>query len=125
MFIESQRRKEAELDAVFHALSDSSRRRILQILRQAGELRVGDIAAAFEMSLNAVSKHLKVLEKAGLLKREIRGREHWLTCEHSALAAAESYLSLVENFWTENLEMLAEHLEGDINSKTKKEENHD
>ena len=62
------------LSAAFHALSDPSRRSIIELLRNADELRVTDIARTFTMSLNAVSKHLKVLEEAHLVVTERDGR---------------------------------------------------
>jgi DNA-binding transcriptional ArsR family regulator len=100
-----------ELDAIFGALSDTSRRRILQMLRQAGRLRVGDIAAAFEMSLNAVSKHLKTLEKAGLVERTIEGREHWIAPCPARLSVALRFFHLIEHLWHERLDSLAAQLE--------------
>ncbi|HEY3837134.1 MAG TPA: metalloregulator ArsR/SmtB family transcription factor [Bryobacteraceae bacterium] len=63
------------MDAVFGALADSTRRSILDRLR-GGELTVTQLAKPYAMSLNAVSKHIKTLEKAGLIRREIKGREH-------------------------------------------------
>jgi len=67
-----------ELDRTFGALSDPSRRQIIELLRESGEMKVTDVAEVFSMSLNGVSKHIKVLERAGLIVRRIDGREHWL-----------------------------------------------
>ena len=115
-------RDDQDLDAIFGALSDTSRRRILQMLRQAGRLRVGDIAAAFEMSLNAVSKHLKTLEKAGLVERSIEGREHWIAPCPARLSVALRFFHLVEHLWHERLDALAAQLERSIpNTSNEKE----
>src|SRR4051794_3980669 len=67
------------LDGVYGALADASRRTIVWRLAAEGELKVTDLARPFDMSLNAVSKHIKVLEQAGLVSRHIRGRDHWLS----------------------------------------------
>ena len=67
-----------ELDRTLAALADPTRRAIVARLT-AGDARVTEVAEPFEISLNAVSKHLKVLEGAGLVRREVRGREHWLS----------------------------------------------
>ena len=72
---------------------------------------MSDIAPAFDMSLNAVSKHLKVLEKAELVVREIRGREHWFSPQASALTEAKQFFNLIEHFWKERLENLAQQLD--------------
>lgn len=115
-------RDDQDLDAIFGALSDTSRRRILQMLRQAGRLRVGDIAAAFEMSLNAVSKHLKTLEKAGLVERSVEGREHWIAPCPARLSVALRFFHLVEHLWHERLDALAAQLERSIpNTSNEKE----
>ena len=66
---------EARLDAVFHALGDSTRRQMLRSL-SGGQRTVGELAQPFDMSLAAASKHIKALEKAGLVRRTIQGRTH-------------------------------------------------
>ena len=73
----------AQLDAVFHALSDATRRAMLHTL-STGERSIGELAAPFSMSLAGASKHVKVLECAGLVRREIRGRTH--LCRLDAIA---------------------------------------
>jgi len=102
--------REAGLDRVFHALSDASRRRIVAIPREPGPLRVTDVAAAFEMSLNGVSKHLKVLEAAELVRREVRGREHWLSVVPAAFEDARAWLDVHRHFWGERLDALGKTL---------------
>ena len=101
---------EERLSRVFHGLGDPSRRRIIALLREAGELKVGDVASAFEMSLNGVSKHLKVLEKAGLVARRIEGREHWVRVEWSALQPAYEWLHAHHHFWSERLDALVDYI---------------
>jgi DNA-binding transcriptional ArsR family regulator len=93
------------LDEVFRALADPTRRAILAMLQDA-EANVGDIATRFPISLNGVSKHLRVLERAGLIAREVRGREHRLRLEPVPLADAAAWLNHYRAFWTERLESL-------------------
>lgn len=94
-----------ELTPVFHALGDATRRRMLTELA-AGERTVGELAAPFEISLAAASKHIKVLEKAGLLRREVRGRSHYCRLEPGPLASAHEWLAYYERFWTGRLDAL-------------------
>jgi DNA-binding transcriptional ArsR family regulator len=94
------------LDGVYRALADSSRRAIVERLAQQGEARVTDLAAQFPMSLNAVSKHVKVLERAGLVRRQVRGREHWLSLEPEPLERAWSWIGLYRRFWESRLDSL-------------------
>jgi len=103
--------EEELLDQVFSCLADPSRRRILGLLREAQELKVGDIAAVFSMSLNGVSKHLKVLEAAGLIQRRIDGREHWLSVHWAALQPAYEWLHFHHHFWSERLDALVDYVQ--------------
>ncbi len=93
------------IDTVFHALSDATRRRMLQELA-SGERSVGQLAEPHRMSLAAASKHIKVLEGAGLIRREIRGRTHVCRLEPGPLATAHEWLSFYEHFWTNRLDTL-------------------
>lgn len=93
------------LDAVFHALGDATRRQMLRDLA-AGERTVGELARPFAMSLAAASKHVKALEAAGLLRREVRGRNHVCRLDPGPLAAAHEWLGVYERFWTERLDVL-------------------
>ncbi|WP_428265742.1 ArsR/SmtB family transcription factor [Haliangium sp.] len=102
--------REQRLDAGFRALSDASRRKIIALLREAGELKVGDIAAAFDMSLNGVSKHLKMLERAGLIRRRVDGREHWIRVEWAGLRGPYEWLHVYHHFWNERLDALVDYL---------------
>src|SRR5579871_1519876 len=94
-----------ELDGVFHALGDSTRRRMLRDL-VGGERTVTQLAEPFAMSLAAASKHIKVLENAGMIRREVRGRTHLCRLEPGPLASAHRWLSFYEGFWTERLDAL-------------------
>jgi DNA-binding transcriptional ArsR family regulator len=95
----------AQLDTVFHALSDATRRRMLRELAQ-GERTVGELAQPFAMSLAAASKHIKTLEHAGLIHREVRGRTHLCRLAPRPLASAHEWLSFYERFWTARLDEL-------------------
>lgn len=94
-----------ELNAVFHALGDGTRRRMLRDLA-SGERTVGQLAEPFAMSLAAASKHIKALESAGLIRREVRGRTHLCRLEPGPLAGAFAWLRFYEGFWTERLDVL-------------------
>lgn len=93
------------LDAVFHALGDPTRRRMLAALAD-GERSVGELAAPFEISLAAASKHVKALENAGLIRREVRGRTHLCRLDPGPLASAHEWLGFYERFWTDRLNLL-------------------
>ncbi len=95
----------ALLDDVFHALADPTRRAMLRSLA-AGERNIGELAAPFRMSFAAASKHVKVLESAGLVRRRVQGRSHICRIEPAPLAAAEKWLRDYERFWTERLDAL-------------------
>jgi DNA-binding transcriptional ArsR family regulator len=95
----------ARLNTVFHALGDTTRRRMLREL-VSGERTVGQLAEPFAMSLAAASKHIKVLENAGLILREVRGRTHLCRLDPGPLAGAHQWLSFYERFWTDRLDAL-------------------
>jgi DNA-binding transcriptional ArsR family regulator len=95
----------ARLDAVFHALGDATRRRMLRDLA-GGEMTVGQLAEPFAMSLAAASKHIQALEKAGLIRREVRGRTHHCRLAPGPLADAHQWLGFYERFWTDRLDRL-------------------
>lgn len=97
------------LDGIFAAVADRTRRSILERLR-GGALTVTELAAPYDMSLNAVSKHLKTLERAGLIRREIRGREHSCRLEAARLQDAMDWMSYYSRFWTDRLDALERHL---------------
>lgn len=99
----------AELNRTLAALADPTRRAIVARLVE-GDARVTEIAAPFDVSLNAVSKHVKVLEGAGLVRREVRGREHWLSFDGSPLAEAVNWIDRYRRFWEGRLDALADFL---------------
>ncbi|HEY1534484.1 MAG TPA: metalloregulator ArsR/SmtB family transcription factor [Polyangiaceae bacterium] len=103
-------KKDAQLDAVFHALADSTRRSIVAGLAR-GPVSVGELAAPFAISLPAVSKHLDVLERAGLIRRVRDGRflRCYLTSE--PLEDAGAFIEHYRSFWHGTLEQLAEYVE--------------
>jgi DNA-binding transcriptional ArsR family regulator len=93
------------LDAIFHALGDATRRRMLRELSD-GARTVGQLAEPFAMSLAAASKHVKALESAGLIRREVRGRTHLCRLEPGPLASAHGWLIFYERFWACRLDTL-------------------
>lgn len=101
-----------QLDAVFHALGDATRRRMLRELA-GGERTVGQLAEPFAISLQAASKHIKALESAGLIRREVRGRIHLCRLEPGPLASAHEWLSFYEQFWSNRLDILEQLLRQD------------
>ena len=104
------------LNGVFQALADPTRRGMLASLA-AGEKSIGELAAPFEMSFAGASKHVKVLEDAGLLSRRKAGRSHICTLEAEPLAKAERWLRQWERFWNERLDRLEALVEGDKKEK--------
>lgn len=93
------------LDTVFQALTDATRRAMLRSLAD-GDRNIGELAAPFEMSLAAASKHVKVLERAGLVRRLVKGRTHVCRLEPAPLAAADEWLRFYEQFWNLKLDAL-------------------
>jgi len=94
-----------KLDQIFHALADTTRRRILDQLKKQPQ-RVTDLARQHDMSLNAVSKHLKVLEKADLIKRRVQGRTHLCSFNGRRLKEVEKWMGLYREFWEQRLDAL-------------------
>lgn len=109
------------LDNVFHALSDRTRRSMLRSLSE-GECSIGDLAAPFAMSFAGASKHVKVLEDAGLVRREVRGRRHVCRLNAEQLAEAEAWLRYYERFWTSRLDTLESLLRAEDEAKAGKKE---
>ena len=94
------------LDSVFHALADPTRRAMLHSLSQ-GERTVSELAGPFRMSLAAASKHVKTLERAGLVRRTVQGRTHVCRLDPGPLAEADAWLRFYERFWSQRLDALA------------------
>lgn len=95
----------ASLDGVFHALSDPTRRAMLRSLA-AGQRTISELAAPFDISFAAVSKHVRVLEGAGLLRRQIEGRTHVCRLDPAPLEAAEAWLRFYQRFWSAGFDAL-------------------
>jgi DNA-binding transcriptional ArsR family regulator len=100
------------LDTTFHALSDSTRRGMLASLA-LGEKSIGELAQPFEMSFAGASKHVRVLEDAGLLSRRKVGRTHLISLNTEPLAEAEQWLKQWEKFWSMRLDRLQALVEAD------------
>lgn len=104
--------QEDQLDLIFQALANRTRRALLARLN-AGPAMVTELARPFGMSLNAVSKHLNVLERAGLIDRSIEGRVHSCALNAGPLASAEEWLSAYRAYWNSQIDNLAEFVESD------------
>jgi DNA-binding transcriptional ArsR family regulator len=102
-------RRAAPLDRVFQALADPTRRAMLRRLAKS-EQSIGELAAPFRMTFAAASKHVKVLERAKLVRRRIEGRSHFCRLVPAPLAAADGWLRFYERFWTEQLDALDDDL---------------
>ncbi len=98
-----------QLNSVFHALGDATRREMLRELSRE-ERTVGELAEPFAISLAAASKHIKALENAGLIQREVRGRTHLCRLNPRPLAGAHEWLGFYERFWTDRLDTLEQLL---------------
>jgi DNA-binding transcriptional ArsR family regulator len=99
-----------QLDVLFYALSDSTRRQILALIGRKAHT-VTELSKPFKMSLAAVSKHIKILEKAKLLIRKKEGRIHSCTLDASQLKTAEACIHFYTQFWNQRLDLLAQNLE--------------
>ncbi|MGB1014428.1 MAG: ArsR/SmtB family transcription factor [Nannocystaceae bacterium] len=113
----SEAQENARLDRVFRALSHTTRRAILKRL-QAGSAMVGELAEPFSMSLPAVSKHLRVLEQAGLVTRHVDGRVHNCTLRPEGLREIGDWLHAYRIFWEDSLASLADFVEQEQQSAT-------
>jgi DNA-binding transcriptional ArsR family regulator len=100
----------AALDEVFSALGHPMRRALVSRLAH-GEVTVSGLARPYDVSLNAVSKHLKVLEGAGLVARRWVGREAWVRLEPGALASARDWLDHYRDFWNARFDAIEAHLD--------------
>ncbi len=94
------------LDRRFHALGDGTRRQMLAMLARQGTLSAAELHAPFDAAQPTISKHIKVLEKAGLVRREVSGRVHRFHIEDAALREAEDWISLHRSFWEGTLARL-------------------
>jgi DNA-binding transcriptional ArsR family regulator len=110
--------KSAHFDDIFLALADATRREIIMFLCH-GKARVTEIAQRFPVSLNAVSKHIKILERANLIEREVAGRDHWCTLNVKTLRDAQAWIGYHETFWNKRLDRLERVLQARKASQTK------
>ena len=101
-----ERIDETGLSAVLKAASDPTRRAILTRLAQDGPTRVTDLAGHFDMSLNSVSKHIKVLETAGLVTRSTKWREHLIAFAPGPIAQVDAWFAELRSIWEMRLEVL-------------------
>ena len=106
-----------ELDAVFRSLSDPTRRSMLRMLAD-GERSVGELAQPFAMSFAGASKHVKVLEDAGLVRRTIRGRIHSCNLVPARLAEADKWFDFYSRFWSARLDDLEDALRTESTDNT-------
>jgi len=106
------------LDAIFHALSDRTRRALLARLASAPAM-VTELAEPFAMTRMAVSKHLRVLENAGLVSRSVEGRVHRCSMDAGPLQVAARWLDEYRAFWTDKLESLARFAESDASTRAR------
>ena len=101
---------EEHISNIFHALADPTRREILNMVAHQ-EKQVSELADSFQMSFPAVSKHIKVLEKAKLIKRNIEGRVHHISFEDKTMKQAYQWIKYYERFWQHSLDKLANYLQ--------------
>lgn len=101
-----------KVDQIFHALSNSTRRGMLRRLSRRA-CTVGELAEPTDMSFAAASKHVQVLERAGMVNRRVKGRQHICTLSPKPLKEASDWLSFYEKFWDESLDRLQAMLEAD------------
>ncbi|HEV2429975.1 MAG TPA: metalloregulator ArsR/SmtB family transcription factor [Burkholderiales bacterium] len=101
-----------DLDDTLIALADETRRSILQRL-SGGQARVTDVAEPFEISLNSVSKHIRILERAGLVRREVSGRDHYLSLDPKPLNELTEWLVKSRDFWAARVDALESALRAD------------
>jgi len=97
------------LDEIFNALSDSTRREMIQMMAQK-ERTVSELAEPFDMSLAGISKHIKVLERANLIDRTIKGRVHTLRLNAFTLSQVNEWLGFYEKFWNNRFDLLEREL---------------
>jgi len=101
---------EERLSGLLKAVSDSTRRALLTQLSQEGPCRVTDLANYYDMSLNAISKHLKVLESVGLITRKRIGRIHWIEANLKQISFVENWFAEIKSIWELRLDKLDEIL---------------
>lgn len=108
---------EKKLDLIFHALSDSTRRNLLGRLATKGPALITELAAPFSMSLPGLSKHIRVLERAKLVKRDVDGRAHYCSLGIEPFREIERWMEYYRKFWDETLDSLADFVEAEQKKK--------
>lgn len=116
--VEQPGNESGALDSVFHALADPTRRAMVHSLSE-GERNIAALAEPFDMSFAAASKHVRVLERAGLIARRVEGRSHFCRLCPETLATADRWLRHYERFWSERLDRLEALLENSGESDEK------
>ena len=108
-------KKDKILSELLHAMSDTTRRSLLTQLCQQGPSRVTDLANYYDMSLNAISKHIKVLEKAELITRKKNGRIHWIEANMTKVGMVSQWINELKSIWELRLDKLNEILQNGDN----------
>lgn len=108
-----------QLDRTFHALGDGTRRQMLSILSRRGELTASDLGEPFDISQPSVSKHIRVLESAGLVSRRVDGRIHRFQLRIKPMQEAQDWIAHQREFWEGSLDALGELLD-EMSAKKKK-----
>ena len=111
--------KSARLDDLFVAMSDATRRAILARLAQS-DARVTELASAFPISLNSTSKHIRILERAGLVTRSVQGREHLLSLNAAPMAEAAEWMEFYRRYWAGRLAALEDFVVKKRNTDSKR-----
>jgi DNA-binding transcriptional ArsR family regulator len=106
-----EQKQDEIISVILKAVSDSTRRALLTQLCQHGPSRVTDLAEVYDMSLNAVSKHIKILEKASLVTRKTMGRTHWIEADLKQVTVIENWFSDLKSIWVLRLDKLGELME--------------
>ncbi len=115
-----------DLSHVFYALADANRRQILELVARKPR-RASELAKRFDVSFPAVSRHIRILEEAGFVKRRVKGREHFISAETKSLDKAQDWIEHHRKFWEESLDRLDEYLKESMKKErlTKKEKSHE
>ena len=115
-----------ELSHVFYALADANRRHILELVAKKPR-KASELAKRFDVSFPAVSKHIRILEEAGFVKRDVKGREHLISAETKSLDKAQDWIEHHRKFWEESLDRLDEYLKESMRKEklTNKEKSHE
>jgi DNA-binding transcriptional ArsR family regulator len=108
-----------DLDDTLIALADDTRRGILKRLA-SGDARVTEVAAPFDISLNSVSKHIRILERAGLVRRRVAGRDHFLSLQRQPFDELTKWMLDTRDFWNKRLDALEAQLRNDKPKRRRK-----